>query len=44
MAEMKIQIPAPCDYEAELANEKNSDMVIIPAYDNRERHVERDEK
>lgn len=43
MANMRIEIPAPCDYEAELANEKN-DVVIVPAYDNKEREVEKDEK
>lgn len=43
MANMRIEIPAPCDYEAELARDEN-EVVIIKAYDNKEREVEKDEK
>ena len=32
MAKLKIEIPAPCDYDAQLANGK--DCVVINAYDN----------
>ena len=35
MAKLKIEIPAPCNYEAQLAKEK--DCVVINAYDNKEK-------
>ena len=43
MADLKIEIPAPCEYNDVLAN-KREDIVEIPAYDNREIEKENEQE
>ena len=35
MAQMRLKIPAPCNYNAALVNHENG--VVIKAYDNKEK-------